>query len=106
MGWCDNSSVKNGGYWVCKNSAGSDWGENGYIKIPYGEVNIDGYVFSYGGYNPGYTFKQITTSPSSEANPRWSPDGNTIAFVSDRSGERRVWTMPNVFPFMWTIWTI
>ena len=31
--------------------------------------------------------------PPSDTNPAWSPDGSTIVFESDRSGNRQVWTM-------------
>ena len=29
----------------------------------------------------------------SDTSPTWSPDGNTIAFISDRSGSRQVWAV-------------
>ncbi|MCP4728218.1 MAG: hypothetical protein GY863_24475 [bacterium] len=50
VGWQDDASVKNGGYWICRNSSGPDWGEDGYFRIAYGESGIDDYYFCYGSY--------------------------------------------------------
>lgn len=30
IGWGD-------GYWICANSFGKDWGENGFFRIAFGE---------------------------------------------------------------------
>ena len=37
---------------------------------------------------------QLTTSPSYDSKPVWSPDGKTIAFLSDRNGNFDVYTVP------------
>jgi Tol biopolymer transport system component len=36
---------------------------------------------------------QLTRGPHHDGAPRWSPDGATIAFHSDRSGTRQIWTV-------------
>src|SRR5436190_15277946 len=37
--------------------------------------------------------RQLTNDERSSATPRWSPDGETLAFVSARDGEDQVWTI-------------
>lgn len=33
----------------------------------------------------------FTRGPKNDTSPRWSPDGRTLAFVSDRGGDRQIW---------------
>jgi len=37
--------------------------------------------------------RRLTSARASDTAPRWSPDGRTIAFVSDRGGSSQVWTI-------------
>ena len=41
----------------------------------------------------GGTAQRLTTQPSYESNPVWSPDGKSIAFASDRNGNMDVYLM-------------
>jgi Tol biopolymer transport system component len=36
---------------------------------------------------------RITSGPAFDSQPRWSPDGKRIVFLSDRDGSENVWTM-------------
>lgn len=39
----------------------------------------------------GKNLQQLTTHPDADMNPRWTPDGKSILFISTRSGSAQVW---------------
>ena len=47
------------------------------------------YVVPLGGGEP----RQLTNDEHSSASPRWSPDGEKLAFISARDGESQIWTI-------------
>lgn len=42
----------------------------------------------------GANLRRLTTSAESDVEPRWSPDGKSIYFLSSRSGSMQVWRLP------------
>ncbi len=41
----------------------------------------------------GGEMRQLTNDEHSSASPRWSPDGEKLAFISERDGEDQIWTI-------------
>ncbi|HEX3527396.1 MAG TPA: S9 family peptidase [Thermoanaerobaculia bacterium] len=42
----------------------------------------------------GTGLTQLTSDPAADTNPRWSPDGKSLYFLSARSGTTQVWRIP------------
>ncbi len=42
----------------------------------------------------GTGLRRLTTHQASDFNPRWSPDGGSVFFLSTRSGSAQVWRLP------------
>jgi len=52
VGWNDDASITNGGYWIVKNSISEEWGYDGFFNLEYGSLNIDKTDINWADYNP------------------------------------------------------
>ncbi|MDA2930384.1 DPP IV N-terminal domain-containing protein [Acidobacteria bacterium AH-259-O06] len=47
--------------------------------------------------------RRLTSDPSTELDPRWSPDGQRLVFSSDRAGNFDLWVLEVASGQMWTL---
>lgn len=83
VGWKDDDGIPHGGYWICKNSWGSAWGNEGFFNIEYGSLNIDTVGICRVDYDAG----SVDWPPAADpGGPYHASPGETITF--DGSGSR------------------
>jgi PKD repeat protein len=81
VGWNDNASMTNGGYWIVKNSLSEEWGYNGFFNIEYGSLRIDSadinwveyHAVNYSNWAP---VAKITGQSQGQANQEMTFDGS------------------------------
>ncbi len=73
VGWDDAD-----GSWICKNSWGTGWGDQGYFKIAYGQVEIENDVYAFDVDRSNLPPSTLTTV-----------EGSPATWVSYRNGTRR-----------------
>ena len=88
VGWDDNYSAENfnencrppiDGAWICRNSYGENWGDNGYYYVSYAEKTLDGgYVYSVEKEDP--RFEILTYDPLGPTNFIGQYSSETIGF--------------------------
>ena len=61
-------------------------------RLAFG-MSIDGNVDIYSAVPNGAALRQLTTSPSFDACPAYSPNGRQIAYCSNRGGTFEIWQM-------------
>ena len=95
VGWKDDPSIGRGGYWICKNSWGTDWGYGGLFNIEYNALNIDNSMISWVDYDPesvdwppiadagGLYFGDIGEEIIFNASNTFDPEDNIISYYWD-----------------------
>jgi hypothetical protein len=68
---------------------GPQLGNVAYMAKENPDADWDVWIMRGDGSDP----KQLTNDPADDMSPAWSPDGSTIAFVTDRDGNREIYAM-------------
>ncbi len=87
LGWKDDASIDHGGYWICKNSWGENFGYNGFFNIEY-ECNLIVFETAWVDYDPeSYDWHPIPKIHGSYYDNYYGLVDEPIQFSGDASGE-------------------
>ena len=88
VGWDDNPPEGGGGCWILRNNYGTEWGDNGYMRIRYfsAQVNTSA-AYAVAGDSGQYAIRGIVSGPVSYKGTTMSLTGtDTSAVTTDNDG--------------------
>jgi hypothetical protein len=89
VGWKDDPSIGKGGYWICKNSYGPNFGYNGFFNLEYNSLGSNYTFITWASYNPD----DYDWHPTPKANgPYYGLVNEPIGFQGETGGEHPPFT--------------